>query len=92
MVGTCEASFPWKGIRQPNEIRPCKSQYRAFSSGNGSKALPMSHRGKGGVERMAQSSSSKKGHWVYRRYVTDKQTGRRIYPKKGKAIRFWVED
>lgn len=28
--------------------------------------------------------------WIYRRYIT--KNGIRIYPKKGKVFRFWVDE
>ena len=35
-------------------------------------------------------SNRNAGHWVYVAYVI--RNGRRIYPKRGKVLRFWVAD
>lgn len=34
-------------------------------------------------------TGSKTGRWVYCRYIV--KHGRKIYPKKGKCFRFWVD-
>lgn len=34
--------------------------------------------------------NGKTGHYIFRRYIT--RNGVRIYPRKGKAFKFWVED
>ena len=36
------------------------------------------------------TKNGKTGHYIFRRYIT--RNGVRIYPQKGKAFRFWVED
>lgn len=41
---------------------------------------------------MAKFRSGRRGRWVYTRWITCPRTGRRIYPKRARVFRFWVED
>jgi hypothetical protein len=34
--------------------------------------------------------TKKSGRWIFRPYIT--KNGKRIYPKKGKVFKIWVED
>ena len=43
------------------------------------------------INFMLKNNSTKNaGHWVYVAYVI--RNGRRIYPKRGRVLRFWVAD
>lgn len=41
---------------------------------------------------MLNGKNAKKGHWVYCKHFRHNKSGRLVYAKAGRAIRFWKED